>query len=119
METDTKRAAHADPNLASIAKPVFLAWERLRVIYVLVLAVVSAVLLGPSGFMDSRLLFRLFEGAVAANVLFFAGPVGETYVHWLGFRQNWLRWVLFVSGTLLSVVLACGVLLTGLMLEFN
>jgi hypothetical protein len=110
---------HVDPNLASIAKPVFLAWERLRVIYVFVLAVVSIVLLGPSGFMNARLLLRLFEGAVVANVLIFAGPVTETYVHWLGFRQNWLRWVLFFSGALLSVALAIGVVVTGLMLEFD
>ncbi len=88
-------------------------------IYVFVLAIVSAVLIGPSGFVNARLLFRLFEGAVVANVLFFAGPAVETYVHWLGFRQNWLRGVLFFSGTLLSVVLAFGVLLTGLMLEFD
>lgn len=67
--------------------------------------------------MNARVLFRLFAGAVIANVLFFAGPVVETYVHWLGFRQIWLRWVLFFSGTLLSLVMAFGVLLTGLMPE--
>ena len=119
MKNHIETASDSDPNLASIAKPVFLAWERLRVIYVLVLAVVVVILLGPSGLMNVRLLFRLLEGAVVANVLFFAGPVVETYVQWLGFGHIWLRWALFLSGTLLSVLLAFGVLLSGLMLEFD
>ena len=66
--------------------------------------------------------FRFWErsivGAVIANICYFAGPILETYITWLGYRGRWLRIVLFVLGTLLSCTLALIVLIDVLM-SFN
>jgi hypothetical protein len=43
---------------------------------------------------------------VVANLCYFAGPIVETYIVWLGFRAAWVRIVLFVLGTLFSCILA-------------
>jgi len=58
------------------------------------------------------LLLLVVEGAVVANIAYFAGPTIETYVKWLGNDRAWPRWVMFVAGTLLSIVLTVGVLAT-------
>jgi hypothetical protein len=88
------------------AKTIFLQWEKLRIVYIAVLAGVSMLLAGPQGLNKPDVIRILVEGAVIANVLYFAGPVIETYVAWLGFRPCWLRWLLFGGGTLLSILLA-------------
>ena len=41
-----------------------------------------------------------------ANMLYLAGPVLDTYIRWLGYRENWPRFAMFVSGTALSALLA-------------
>ncbi len=112
------RAAN-DASGSSFAKPVFLAWERLRVLYVILLTVLSVSIVGPSGLTSAQSFIRLMEGAVAANLLFFAGPITETYIRWLGYNRPWVRWALFLGGTLLSSALAWGLLLTGLMADVD
>jgi len=62
-----------------------------------------------------RLLRLIVLGAVVANVAYFAGPTVETYVRWLGYNRAWPRWVMFIGGTLMSIVLAIGVLATELL----
>lgn len=96
----------ADAGLAVIARSVFLAWEKLRPAYLAVLAVCSLLLVVVAGPPWPAVARVLLAGAVAANLLYFAGPLLETYVCWLGWRGAWLRWVLFLGGTLLAVVLA-------------
>ncbi len=46
------------------------------------------------------------EGAIVANLCYFAGPIIETYVRWLGYDRKWVRWFLFVGGTVLTGMLA-------------
>jgi hypothetical protein len=52
------------------------------------------------------MLFLMAEGAVIANVLYFAGPFGETYARWLGYDGKMIRWFLFAAGTTLTAILA-------------
>ena len=105
----------ADRGLVTIARGTFLAWEKLRVIYVAILAVITILLIAPSGFLDERVLLLVVEGAVVANAAYFAGPTIETYIKWLGYDRAWPRWVMFGAGTLLSIVLVVGVLATELL----
>ena len=68
-----------------------------------------------TGFSNWNTLRLIIEGAVVANFAYFAGPTVETYVRWLGHERMWPRWLMFGSGTLLSIVLAVGVLATALL----
>lgn len=104
-----------DRSLQSIARKVFLAWEKLRVVYVFLLAAFTLVLAGFDGLTQWSVLRLVVEGAIVANVAYFAGPVVETYVRWLGYDRTWPRWVMFVGGTLLSMGLALVVLSSALL----
>ncbi len=92
-------------TLASIAKPTFLAWERMRVVYIVLLGALTLILAVRS-LARFRTLFLIAEGAIVANVCYFAGPIVETYVRWLGYDRKWVRWLLFLSGTTLVAILA-------------
>jgi len=105
-------------TLGGIAKSTFLAWEKLRLVYIGVLAAITLLLavLDPSKALASpRFWMLVIEGAVIANVCYFAGPVIETYVTWLGFRGRWLRYSLFGLGTLFSCLLAFGAIASFLL----
>lgn len=94
------------PGLLTLARPTFIAWEKLRLLYVAILGALTLglwLLYPPSD--RGRALLLIGEGAVFANVLYFAGPMVETYVAWLGYRKRWLRPMLFVAGTALSGLL--------------
>ena len=106
LEERSIEAASQSGTLQSIAKKTFLAWEKLRVLYVAILAAVTFALTGTHLFRDFRLVGLCVEGAVLANIAYFAGPVIETYVRWLGYNRDWPRWVMFVLGTLFTIGLA-------------
>ena len=105
----------AQTSLLAIARSVFLAWEKLRIAYLIILAIITVLLTGVTGILNLRLLRLIVLGAVVANVAYFAGPTVETYVRWLGYNRTWPRWVMFIGGTLISIVLAIGVLATELL----
>lgn len=102
--------ASEDPeSFEAIAKQTCLAWERLRIVYVAVLG--GTTLLFTPVILDHPLLiFSIAFGAVFANLCFFAGPAVETYVRWLGYRELWVRKLLFLSGTFFAWILAVGTL---------
>ncbi|MEZ6077097.1 MAG: hypothetical protein R3C56_15945 [Pirellulaceae bacterium] len=112
-------------SIAAVAKPVFIAWERLRVVYVVLLGVFTIVLAIPgviyngSQLLTFRGLIMIAEGAIVANVCFFAGPILETYVRWLGYDRKWVRWFLFAGGTVLTAILALISLASGLIPDQN
>ena len=108
-----------DSSLLSIARVVFLAWEKLRVVYVMVLALITLAMTGTSLFSNFGLLLLIVVGAVISNIAFFAGPIVETYIRWLGYKKIWPRWLMFGSGTLLSAVLAFGTLASELLPNQN
>src|SRR5262245_65060394 len=105
----------ATQPVTAIAREVFLAWEKLRVVYVAVLATVTLVLIESPLAVTSRLAIDVVVGALAANVLYFAGPLTESYLRWLGYDRGWPRWALFLGGTMLAVVFAVGLLAPGLL----
>lgn len=89
-------------------RAVFRAWERLRPAYVGALAAVflvaASLVLGVL-WLHPFFLIEWVVAAVAANVCYFAGPVLEAYLHWLGFRAAWIRMPLFLAGTLFAALL--------------
>jgi len=93
-------------GLLAVARPIFLRWELLRIAFNAILVVATIWLAGLENVLEPRLLLMIVEGAVVANVLFFAGPIAETYFHWLGVRQVWVRLGLFAMGTTLTIAVA-------------
>lgn len=91
------------------ARDVFLAWEKLRLVYnaALVLATGIGVVLGPDDVLaDRAYLGHLIRAAVLANALFCAGTVAEGYLAWMGAPRRPSRAILFALGTLLTMLLA-------------
>lgn len=111
---DSGSRKSSERSLLNLGRDVFLAWERLRIVYLIILALVTLTLAGPTVFSNWRLVRLIIKGSVAANVAYFAGPTIETYVRWLGHERTWPRWVMFGCGTLLSVFLTVGVLTSEL-----
>ena len=100
-------------SLGSIARSTFLAWEKLRVIYLAILGIATllmALLDGWKMVSEFEFWLILIQGAVVTNLGYFAGPVVDTYVSWLGLRSNWLRPTLFILGTVFSVGMAIAIL---------
>jgi hypothetical protein len=89
-----------DPNPES-ARSVFLAWERLRCGYnvVLVFAVLASA---GSSLTVFEFWEQVFLGAFAANICFCLGPVVEGYLSLIGAPRRIARWLIFVPGTLFS-----------------
>jgi hypothetical protein len=85
-------------------------WERLRLPYDAVLAVVTAFLLVS---LRDELVFEgplhtvgaLLVGAFLANLCFTAGAAAEAALAWLGLRSRAIRPALFGAGILVSLPL--------------
>ena len=101
-------------TISAIAKSTFLAWERLRVVYVGLLGALTIAISGSAIFQPD-LLLPIVIGGIIANICFFAGPAIETYVRWLGYQGKWVRLLLFIGGTLLTALLAIAMLGTLLL----
>ena len=74
-------------NLSASLKPIFSKWEKLRILYNIILAGILLLTHGlamGSQFLQPFPLFVWLAGAILANVCFFAGPVTESYLSWLG-----------------------------------
>ena len=99
------------PDTAS-AREVFLAWEKLRIVYngVLVAVVLGASALGAlqghARWSDVAFRRHLLFAAVVANVLYCTGPVAEGYLALLGSPRRAARGVLFGLGLLFASGLA-------------
>jgi len=83
-------------------KEVFVAWEKLRLVYNgLLLAVVVAI------FRETVVIVAplfLILPAILANVCFCAGPVAEGYLCLIQIPRRFARWFVFGSGCLLGMV---------------
>lgn len=93
-------------TLGGIGKRVFLAWEKLRLVYIGWMAMFTLGIAALAGITEPTYYGMLIFGGFVANLLYFAGPIIETYVRWLGYNKPWPRWFLFISGTLLTMLLA-------------
>ncbi|MFK7768571.1 MAG: hypothetical protein AB8B55_15215 [Mariniblastus sp.] len=92
----------------ALARPIFLAWEKLRLIYIgilvvctLLAAAVNSSLLNTFDFWAAAIF-----GAIVTNLCFFAGPIVESYLTWLKINAARLRLPLFMLGTILSCAVA-------------
>jgi len=99
-------------------RAIFLRWEKLRILYNLIVgavgvaAIVFCVLAWTDLFarpvsvwaLIRPIIGALFYG-IAANICYFLGPVFESYVRWLGLRVPYVTQALFITGTVLSVLL--------------
>jgi hypothetical protein len=89
-------------------------WEWLRLVYNGVLALEVLALWGPSGSSWDRGGWRFLIGrALAANVLYCAGPVANAYAHWIGLRHRAVTALIFLAGLCLAM------LITLISLTFN
>ncbi len=96
------------PSGEATAQEVFWAWEKLRFVYNAILVgavlIVSVMSLGRLVHPDN--LGTIVGGALAANILFCLGPIGEGYVAHMGANRGTTRIVIFTLGTVLSVLLS-------------
>jgi len=94
------------------ARRIFLAWEKLRVVYVLALGGAALATMVArrqvDRWADPVLWIWLAIYALLANVLYLLGPVLESSLGRLGRRPRGLRVVLFVAGTLAAIGLTAG-----------
>jgi hypothetical protein len=90
------------------AMEVFIAWEKLRLLYNAILAGLVVWYLTPFAALHVGPVL-LFD-ALMANLGFCAGPVAEGYLCLLGFPRKPTRWVIFGIGTALAAAQAIPVL---------
>jgi hypothetical protein len=113
-EEASQESTLSEPTFLQIAKPIFLGWERIRLVYLFVNGLLCiALLMSSEPTPDQQLEFWLIclAGGFVANVCYFAGPVVESYAAWLGFGYHkWLRPILFILGTLFTLLAAASVL---------
>ncbi len=101
-------APHADS-----ADAVFQSWERLRMVYNVILGLAFIPWLKP--FVENgKFTTLVVEGAFAANLCYCAGPVIEGYAALLGIPRKMARYTLFACGTLLALLLELGTILSFL-----
>ena len=111
MEENPYAASPIDEPLASVraksddsAQEVFWAWEKLRLIYNAIPALITVVICGR--YLAQPLFWEpIIGGAIAANVAFCMGPVAEGYLVHLGANRRFARYVLFTLGMLLLVAI--------------
>ena len=99
-------------------RDVFVRWEKLRILYNLIVGLVGAVgvadaVLDLAGMLEHStevmkapvLVVGIVCYGIGANVCYFLGPIIESYVRWLGLRVRHVTQTLFIVGTVLSVLL--------------
>lgn len=110
---DTGSTREESPKFLDAAKRICIEWEKLRILYngaLIALVVYLVDSTQPAMFQTFDFWVTCGLGAVAANLCFFAGPLCETYLYWIGVRTATVRWSLLLVGTLLAGFLAGGVL---------
>ena len=76
----------------------------MRIGYNLILSVTLLLTHGVSMGRDFIFLAPLWlAGAVAANILYLAGPLAESYFTWLGLHSQFLTWKIFILRLVLSI----------------
>ena len=87
-------------------------WERWRIAYNLVLAVIVIIYFAhnyPSSrtALSLNLCLGLFLLVVVANIAYCAAYIVDVFAQWSGFRDLWqrYRWLLFVIGTVFASIL--------------
>jgi hypothetical protein len=90
-------------------RDVFLRWERWRIAYNLALVglvIVLAVTFGGSESDWGRFVVQCVWGAIVANICYFAGPITDSYLRWLGIHYRVIAPLLFACGLVFAMGLA-------------
>ena len=92
------------PGFLPVLRSILIRWERLRILYnlILIAIVVLPVGGGPMELPELADLPILAVGAVLANLCYLAGPAAESYLAWLGLRSRWVTMALLAGGILVS-----------------
>lgn len=90
-------------------------WEKLRILYnlVLALAATGAMALHGNVLSLSQLLPMMIVCCIGANACFTAGPAVSGYVTWFFGRQPLVRHILFLGGTCVAMCLAAAIILSA------
>lgn len=100
-------------------KYIFKEWEKLRLVYNLVLLIVFSVMSVDAYYFSEwgepqasfmEIVVHSLVYAFIANTLYLAGPALDSYLCWLEVTFKYKRYVIFAVGLLLSVVLEIGIL---------
>lgn len=88
-------------------KNIFIAWEKLRILYIIILTVETLyiILSMIKDIFFLELWLYIIIGAIIANILYLLGPITEYYFYWLGVKHIAIRITLFISGLLLAIFL--------------
>ncbi len=97
-------------------KSIFIAWEKLRIQYNLVLLIVFIAITAlyftgnPSDNQINKIAFPIFILkssflAFIANILYFSGPIFDSYLSWLELKFKYKRHLIFFVGLLFSITL--------------
>lgn len=109
---------HCESGVASdSARSVFLAWERLRLLFNAALAAVVFAF-ARADLTERDFLVNLARAFIGANLCFCLGPVVEGYLALLGFDRRVARWMVFIPGLLIGCMLAFATLFSWNMRGF-
>lgn len=117
FHNELDEVVRSDRTAPVSTRSVFVRWERWRIVYNVALVFVVGAIAISSGGSDSdwrRFAGQCLLGALAANVLYLAGPAVEAYLGWLGFRHLAVTPLLFACGVLLAAGLAAMTITTSL-----
>ena len=96
-------------NLKVVTTDAIKFWEKNRIIYNIILAVIVIGFIIYGSFNGSEIniidtVVSLFILAVIANVLYTAAYIPDLFVQLSEFRETWLkyRWILFLIGLILA-----------------
>lgn len=111
-ETASQSALSAKPTFRDIATDAVRYWERRRLIYNGVLALIvigyfCAALPRSIGVVSINGILILFVLAVLANLLYCAAYIVDVFAQFSAFRPTWLqaRWVLLAIGTIFAAII--------------
>lgn len=104
-------------------RATLVAWERLRLLFNLVVAAIflctAIPMLGPQHLESRSFWIRVAFWGLVANICYLCGPGIDLYLQALGCRIRGLRVATFILGTLLCGLLAFMFVFTTMMRDFD
>ncbi|MCA9217816.1 MAG: hypothetical protein KDB27_32325 [Planctomycetales bacterium] len=89
---------------------VVVMWEKLRFVYIAIVGTYSLIVFSVTLYLGLTTLIMFLRialvGGIFSNFCFCAGPLIDGYLTWFGFRSRGVTIFLFVSGLLLTMLLA-------------
>lgn len=103
-----------DDRFHAVGKTM-VAWEKLRLIYNIVMGLFVLAVVAISQAMVARNYFEvcaeIAAGGLFANLCYCVGPMIDGYLTWFGVRHRIITIILFICGTILTMFMALAVIL--------